>query len=517
MSEADREARAGGPPLTTPGGVPNLPQGALTLENLASSTQDMSGTAMKSRAVQRFPGIMDNSTGLSPLSDLTPFGILTRIWAEFNAAVANADPADIQGPEDLPELLLQFIEGLPVVGQFVGVLEAILGTYDGDDAVLLAVQEFFKNLREFLGSLNFLDPDFSIVTAASKFWQLILKPTGLAVSTHDVVGARMPVVLPFTLGDAPDSIVHQWFLNLRNFLPFDLADPLLDLAEAAASLVENVLSPTEIFLGIFNRSTSNTAAITALEAKVLGEVGTDAISEDFSGVAGDLDGFGWTGLQYGGTAARIARNGSGRAVVAGHGGGVDQTSIYLLDDPDKKLSSHIQWTTHILARRINATGSCAYRIPLRVGATTDRDLLNNVSLVLTRSGSGNAAFAIQLDGVIYLLDDDPGASDSSATGLTFTTQDRWDVVIGDPLADPVTQTAQYNWRWRAWLNGLNTTPVIDTVFDPSSWNADAADLLDETTYNCPALGMSSDGTFIGVPGLAVPTDVELITWATPDF
>lgn len=139
--------------MTTPGGVPNLPQGALTLDTLASQLQDMSGTAMKDRAVERFPSIMDNSTGLSPAFDWTPFGILTRIWAEINSLIANADPADIQGPEDLPGLFLDFIEGLPVVGQFVGILEAILGNYDGEDEVLLAIQEIFAPIRGIIDAI----------------------------------------------------------------------------------------------------------------------------------------------------------------------------------------------------------------------------------------------------------------------------------------------------------------------------------------------------------------------------
>lgn len=133
--------------MTTPGGVTNLPTGALTLETMQSRLQDMSGGAMRARAGERFPSIMGGSSGGSPLADITPFGILTRIWAEFNSAVANADPADINGPDDLPELLLSFIENLPVIGEFVGLLEAILGTYDGDDPVLLQIKALFAFLR----------------------------------------------------------------------------------------------------------------------------------------------------------------------------------------------------------------------------------------------------------------------------------------------------------------------------------------------------------------------------------
>lgn len=133
--------------MTTPGGVPNLPMGALTLDTLASKTQDTSGTAMKNRAVERFPGIMDLSTGLSPALDITPFGILTGIWAEVNSLIANADPADVTGPDDIPTLVLDFIEGLPFVGQFVELFQAILGTYTGTDTTLLGIQALFAPIR----------------------------------------------------------------------------------------------------------------------------------------------------------------------------------------------------------------------------------------------------------------------------------------------------------------------------------------------------------------------------------
>lgn len=136
--------------MTTPGGVPNLPQGALTIDTLASKTQDMTQPAMRDRAAERFPNIFGSSSGGNALSDLTPFGILTQLFAGFNSSVANADPADIEGPEDLPGLLLDFIESLPVIGELIGLLEAILGTYDGDDEVLLQVQAIFAPIRALL-------------------------------------------------------------------------------------------------------------------------------------------------------------------------------------------------------------------------------------------------------------------------------------------------------------------------------------------------------------------------------
>lgn len=100
--------------MTTPGGVSNLPKEALTLDNLASRLQDMSGQAMRNRAVDRFPDIFHASTGGDPGVDFTPLGILTGIWSRINSTIANADPADIQGPDDLPPLFLDFIANLPV-------------------------------------------------------------------------------------------------------------------------------------------------------------------------------------------------------------------------------------------------------------------------------------------------------------------------------------------------------------------------------------------------------------------
>lgn len=136
--------------MTTPGGVPNLPPGALTVDNMESQLQDTSVPAVRDRAAARMPGLFNNSNGGNPISDLTPFGILTKIFAGFNSTVANADPNDIQGPEDLPGLLWEFIENLPVVGELVGLGEAILGNYDGDDPVLLAIQDIFQPIRRLL-------------------------------------------------------------------------------------------------------------------------------------------------------------------------------------------------------------------------------------------------------------------------------------------------------------------------------------------------------------------------------
>jgi hypothetical protein len=118
--------------------------------NLATRLQDMTPPAFRNLANQRMPSIFDASNGGSILSDLTPFGIITRIWAGVLATVANADPQTSPARKTFPGLLLDFIEGLPVIGELVGLLEAIGGTYTGDDPVLLAVQEIFYPIRKLL-------------------------------------------------------------------------------------------------------------------------------------------------------------------------------------------------------------------------------------------------------------------------------------------------------------------------------------------------------------------------------
>jgi hypothetical protein len=144
--------------VTTPGGVPNLPEGALTLDNIASKTQDMTPSGMRGRTNERVSSIFGSSTGGDITSDLSPFGIIAAIFAGFSSVVANSDPADIQGPQDLPGLLIDFIESLPFVGQFVELFEAILGTYTGTDTTLLAIQSLFAPIRAVVDAFTALVP-----------------------------------------------------------------------------------------------------------------------------------------------------------------------------------------------------------------------------------------------------------------------------------------------------------------------------------------------------------------------
>lgn len=143
--------------MTTPGGVSNLPAGALTLDNISDTLHDMSPAAMRSRVVERMPDIFHSSMGGDPASDYSFFGFLTQLWAGFNSAVANADPADITGPNDLPGLLVNFIEDLPIIGDLIRLLESIVnGDFEPED-VLTTIENVFNTLASMLGlpAVNF--------------------------------------------------------------------------------------------------------------------------------------------------------------------------------------------------------------------------------------------------------------------------------------------------------------------------------------------------------------------------
>lgn len=152
--------------MTAPGGVPNLPMGALTVDTLAEKLQDMTAASMRGRVVERMPGIFNSSMGGNPASEFSFFGIMTQLWAGFNEAVANADPADIQGPDDLPGLMVNFVEGLPLIGDFVALVESIVdGSFEVGD-VLAAIKNAFDTLGSMLG---FSGPGFDLSAAVTKF------------------------------------------------------------------------------------------------------------------------------------------------------------------------------------------------------------------------------------------------------------------------------------------------------------------------------------------------------------
>ncbi|CAM3744200.1 hypothetical protein ACXYTP_00155 [Tsukamurella ocularis] len=130
-----------------PIGSSDIPQGAFTHTGIAGVLQDYSAGKYRSTVGGRFPGIVSGTPAGSPLSALTPVGIITGILSEFMRVVSNSTSNDISHPADLDDLIHDFFQGLPLVGQFVDLLDAIFGTYDGDDPVLLQIKALFAFLR----------------------------------------------------------------------------------------------------------------------------------------------------------------------------------------------------------------------------------------------------------------------------------------------------------------------------------------------------------------------------------
>lgn len=270
--------------MTTPGGVTNLPAGALTLDTAGSKLQDMTTGAQRSRAVERFPSTFNGSNGGDPASDLSPFGIIVQLFAGFASTVANADPADIQSPDDLPGLLLDFVESLPVVGEFVRLGEAILGTYVGDDSVLNTIQDLFRPIRELLGAV------------AGAIEHFPPTPEQISDGWNDFTGR---------VQDTIDGIFNAW-ANLG---------AMLDLGRVADD-VRNAIS------GIFGTSLAAQSQIAAAVARIRAlESAGNTISDDFVGVSSSSLGSRYTVRNQGGGAGDIGLDGRGNAVWKHFGNG----------------------------------------------------------------------------------------------------------------------------------------------------------------------------------------------------
>lgn len=160
--------------MTTPAGVPNLPVGALTVETLAERLQNQTPAAHRARAAERMPGaLLGNSHGGNPLSDLSPFGLILKIFAAVSSRIATADPADIQGPSDLPALFTDFIEALPMAGtetldSIYAQLSELRDRADEmfssqlDMQLANAAADALVDWKARAGSNLFLDPEFSV-------------------------------------------------------------------------------------------------------------------------------------------------------------------------------------------------------------------------------------------------------------------------------------------------------------------------------------------------------------------
>lgn len=140
--------------------TPNLPWGATTQSDLGegvimpsglgSALQDQSHGKFLALASGRFPGVVSGTSAGSPSAPADPLGFVVDLAAKFLSTVANADPASITRPEDLHDLVTDFVDGLPLVGELIDLKDAMLGEYTGDDPVFLLIQNLFAPLRKVL-------------------------------------------------------------------------------------------------------------------------------------------------------------------------------------------------------------------------------------------------------------------------------------------------------------------------------------------------------------------------------
>ncbi len=286
--------------MTTPGGVPNLPVGALTIDTLQSKTQDTSVAANRTRSGERVPNIFNASNGGSPLNDLTPFGVLTQLFSGFNSVVSQADPADINGPDDLPSLLMQFIEELPVVGQFVDLLAAFSGTYDGDDQTLLTIQHIVS---------LFIGAD-SPLNAANLYGQF-----GIPITWLNNNAAQALWNPGF---DGPESIVgnkFQWDGTVYRTLSADhqpgsvriTADGAVHALRSNAYSLKAGDKLDDISVRVAWYGLSGTAGAKPMQISllVLDDTGTQYVDIASAGMSDGVAASGWTGLPGGALGATL--------------------------------------------------------------------------------------------------------------------------------------------------------------------------------------------------------------------
>lgn len=140
--------------------TPNLPFGSTTQADLAqgvvmpsglgSAWQDQSKAKYLSLASGRFPAPVRGTSAGSPAVSAGPLGFVVDLVAQFMSTVGHADPASIKRPEDLYDLVEDFVSDLPLVGELIDLKDAMLGEYTGDDPIFLFIQDLFAPLRKLL-------------------------------------------------------------------------------------------------------------------------------------------------------------------------------------------------------------------------------------------------------------------------------------------------------------------------------------------------------------------------------
>lgn len=96
----------------------------------------------------RFPGVFFSQPAGSPLNPSMPLGFITDLFAKFSSYVAQADPATIKKPEDLHDLITDFVTGLPLsaLGDATNPLEQIQADISDVLANLGDIWDYYEGL-----------------------------------------------------------------------------------------------------------------------------------------------------------------------------------------------------------------------------------------------------------------------------------------------------------------------------------------------------------------------------------
>lgn len=199
--------------MTAPGLGPtsDLPEGVLKASQLGAALQGLNAAKVGDTTAARLPDVFTGTLGGSLVD--APIQYVMGLFAQFLGDIVDDGTPAITGPEELPDRTHDFFEDLPLVGIFVSLSDAMLGTYDGDDPVMLGIQDLFGLLRKLLeligGVASGQIPDIGELVGG--FADLMSKIVGL------IDPSRLGVIPFWNLGDTQENLVEA----------HDFADPIV--------------------------------------------------------------------------------------------------------------------------------------------------------------------------------------------------------------------------------------------------------------------------------------------------
>ncbi|MCP2163158.1 hypothetical protein, partial [Williamsia serinedens] len=104
----------------------DLPQGVIAPSQAGTALQDQTQGKYTAEMASRFPDIASNTLAGSP-SGGGPLGFVTQKASQIVSNIANADPATINGPNDIVARAGGFFGGLPITN----LLDVLFSAFGG--------------------------------------------------------------------------------------------------------------------------------------------------------------------------------------------------------------------------------------------------------------------------------------------------------------------------------------------------------------------------------------------------